>query len=183
MSKIWLGSLIGGLILFVWQFLSWSLLNIHGNEMQYSPNQDQVLEVLNEHLEEGNYFMPGAPPGSSAEEHQQLMEESIGKPWASIQYHKSLNNNMGMNMFRGFVADFVAVLLLCWMLMKMPGVSAGQIVISSLSVGLIGFLTVSYLNSIWFETPTVGALIDVVVQWGLCGVWLSWWLRRGKVAK
>ncbi|WP_236973473.1 hypothetical protein [Membranihabitans maritimus] len=61
MSKIWIGSLVGGLILFIWQFLSWSMLNIHDNEMEYTPNQVQILEVLNENLEEGNYFLPTAP--------------------------------------------------------------------------------------------------------------------------
>ncbi|WP_236973472.1 hypothetical protein [Membranihabitans maritimus] len=110
------------------------------------------------------------------------MNEAIGQPWAVVQYHESLSSNMGINMFRGFVVDFLAVLLLCWILVKIPDISASQIIITSVSVGLIGFLTVTYLNSIWFETPTVGSLIDAIVQWGICGVWLSWWLRRGKTA-
>jgi len=45
-------------------------------------------------------------------------------------------------------------------------------------VGLIGYLTIPYLNSIWFETNSIGHLIDAFVSWGLVGIWLGWWLPR-----
>ena len=54
MKKLFVGALVGGLILFIWQFLSWSLLNIHLPEMQYTPAQDEILSALSEAgLEEG----------------------------------------------------------------------------------------------------------------------------------
>ena len=82
-------------------------------------------------------------------------------------------------MFRGFLIDFLAVLFLCWILMKIPSLDLQTTVIASIGVGLIGYLTISYLNSIWFVTASFPDLVDAVVQWGLCGVWLGWWLVRG----
>ena len=49
---------------------------------------------------------------------------------------------------------------------------------AALAVGFTGYLTIPYLNSVWFEASSIGSLIDTVAQWGLLGVWLGWWLNR-----
>ncbi len=178
MKKQLIATLVGGLIVFVWQFLSWSLINVHASEFKYTPNQDKVLEALSANLEEGSYFMPGVPPGSSQEAEQAAMEQAVGKPWALVQYHRALDMSMGMNMFRGFAADLVAVFLLVWLLLKFARLDFKTALLGSLALGMASYLTTSYMNSIWFETSSIGDLIDTVVQWGLAGVWLGWWLPR-----
>lgn len=178
MKKQLIASLVGGILLFVWQFLSWSMLNIHGSEMAYTPNQDKILENLTQNLEEGSYFLPNLPPGSSSAEEQAYMQNSVGKPWAIVSYHKAMNMSMGMNMFRGLAVDFVAAFLLTWLLLKFASLDMKTSVLTSLAVGGIGYLTIPYLNSIWFESNSIGHLIDAVAQWGLVGVWLGWWLPR-----
>lgn len=137
------------------------------------------MEFLNQNItEEGTYMLPGVPPGTSQEQAEISMQANAGKPWASISYHKSMNTNMGMNMFRGFVIDLVAAWLLIWLLMKFRTLNIGTAVQSSIAVGIIGYLTIPYLNSIWFESNSLEHLIDAIVQWGLVGVWLGWWLPR-----
>ncbi len=178
MKKQLIASLVGGLILFFWQFLSWSMLNVHAAEFQYSANQDRVLEALSQNLEEGHYFMPGVPPGSSPEAEQAAMENSMGKPWAMVSYHKSMDMSMGMNMFRGFMVDWLAAFLLVWLLLKFAQLDFRTCLFAALAVGAIGYLSISYLNSVWFESNSIGHLIDTVVQWGLVGVWLGWYLNR-----
>ena len=178
MKKMLIGALVGGIILFIWQFLSWSMLNVHGSELSYTPNQDQIMAVLSENLDEGSYFLPNVAPGTPADQHQQYMEGQVGKPWAKISYHKSLDMGMGMNMFRGFIIDFVAVWLLCWILLKFAHLDFMTTLLTSLAVGAIGYFTISYLNSIWFEDSSMGYLVDTVAQWGLTGCWLGWWLNR-----
>lgn len=179
MSKQIIGALVSGILLFLWQFLSWSMLNVHQDEFKYTPNQDKILQFLSENLsEEGGYFMPGLPPGSSQEEHQANMNASAGKPWATINYHKAMDTDMVMPMVRGFIVDVIAAWLLIWLLIRMNGMNFQRILTASIVVGLIGYLTIPYLNSIWFETNSMGYLIDTVVQWGLVGLWLGWWLPR-----
>jgi hypothetical protein len=51
-------------------------------------------------------------------------------------------------------------------------------VLSSIAVGLIGYFTISYLNSIWFKTESLPDLIDAIVPWALTGGWLGWWLKK-----
>jgi hypothetical protein len=178
MKKLFIASLVGGLLLFIWQFLSWSILGLHAEMQSYTPKQEEILKALGDNLEEGFYYMPAAPPGTSFEEETKLMESSAGKPWAQVYYHKSMNTNMPLNMGRGILVDILAVLLLSWVILKMGNPSTQTIIASSLAIGTIGYLTGIYTNSIWFEYKTMADLLDTIVSWGLVGTWLAWWLRR-----
>ncbi len=178
MQKITIATVVGGIILFLWQFLSWGLINLHRDTQQYTPKESEVLQYLDENLDEGFYFMPGVPPGTSQADEQKLMEESLGKPWAEVRFHKSMTMNMGSNMARGIVVDFLSVFLLIWILMKMQNPNMATILLSSVAVGIIGYLTTTYTRSIWFEVPTITDLIDGIASWGLVGIWLGWFLRR-----
>ena len=106
------------------------------------------------------------------------MAPYMGKPWATISYHPSMEDNMGMNLVRGFAVDLVAVWLLVWLLLQFAETSLGKSVLASLAVGVIGYLIFPYTNSIWYDTPSLGYLIDAVVPFALIGAWLGWYLNR-----
>jgi hypothetical protein len=183
MKKSLIGAIVGGIIIFIWQFLSWALINFHKPAQQYTPKQDAVMAALNSNLEEGGYIMPALPPGASTEEHEKAMKDAEGKPWVSIQYHKSMENNMVMNMVRGFLVDVVTVWLLCWILLRLYKPSFNTIFTASLITGFIVFLNVPYIYHIWYQSFDLMAhLADAVVSWGVTGLWLAWWLRRNKMS-
>ncbi|MEO1261660.1 MAG: hypothetical protein AAFZ15_22850 [Bacteroidota bacterium] len=171
-----IGALVGGLILWIWQFASFGPLQLHVSQMQHTPNQEAIIEMLSQNLEEGQYFIPRVPVGSSDEEQQAYMAERVGKPWATVNYHSSMQNNFGMNLIRGFAVNFLAVFLLCWIFARMAKLDMKTCVMTSLFAGLIGYLTVTYINSAWFETNSIPELIDVFVGWGAVGLWLGYWL-------
>jgi len=178
MGKTIIGGLVAGLILFIWQFLSWGLIDLHVSNMKYTPNQDKILNTLNENLEPGTYFLPRAIETASQEEAQKAGDASIGKPWAQIYYHHDRQFSMGSNMFRGFVLDFLIGLLLCWLFLQFADPTFGKVLLGSLAVGIIGYLSISYLNSVWFQTNSLPDLLDAVVGFGVVGLWLGWWLNR-----
>jgi hypothetical protein len=178
MKKLLIGALVGGILLFFWQFLSWSVLGVHTSMQSYTPNQAEVLKYLDENLEEGFYYLPTAPASAPAEEHQKLMEDSIGKPWAQVYMHKKMEFSMGGNLGRGFAVAFIAVLLLSWVLMKNGKTSLIDTLLSCLAIGIMSYLTTSYAVGIWYETKTMGDLIDAIAGWGIVGLWLGWWLNR-----
>ena len=180
MKKLIIASLVGGLILFIWQTLSFMMLQLHGSQMQYTDKQDDILAALEASgIDEGEYFLPNTSSTAPSEAEQvEYMDKYTAKPWAKVSYHKELSMSMGMNMVRGLFIDFVAAFLLAWLLLKFAELNMKTAVIASISIGLIGYLTVSYLNSVWFETSSWPELIDALVQWGLVGVWLGWYLNR-----
>ncbi len=168
-----IATIVGGLLLFIWQFLSNGPLNVHGSQNLYTPNQDAIIEVLSANLEDGQYFIPR---GATSAENQAFMQEQIGKPWAIVNYHSALEDNFGMMLLRTFIIDLVAVFLLCWLFGKMTDLNMTTCLIVSLVVGLIGYVMNPYLNSVWYGAPSIPDLIDTVVGWGLVGLWLGWWL-------
>lgn len=180
MKKIFIGGLVGGILLFAWQTLSWTVANLHEKGQQYTPKQDSILSYLNNSgLAEGSYYLPNAAPGTSSADMQKQMEASMGKPWAMIRYYKSMNMNMGLNMIRGLLSNIIIVCLLCWLFGKIEIGSFGTYFIGSLIIGITCFTNVSYTQHIWYPQHDINAhFTDALVSWGLVGVWLGWWLGR-----
>ncbi|MGZ5286056.1 MAG: hypothetical protein ACXWB9_02680 [Flavisolibacter sp.] len=182
MKKLLIGSIVGGLIIFIWQFISFAAINFHKPIQQYTDKEEAIMNFLNSQgLEEGGYFLPGMPEGISKEDYEAKMKKVVGKPWASLQYHKELENNMVMNMIRGFLVNVIAVYLFCWLVRRMNRPTFSTIMLSALVLGLIIFLNAPYINYIWFKSHDIWAhLLDYIVSWGLVGAWLGWWLTRGE---
>jgi hypothetical protein len=174
MKKQFIAVAVTGFILFFWQFLSFAALEIHKPAMQYTDQQDVILEALKD-LPPGQYYLPQAAPG---EDPAAFMEKAAGKPWAKISYHASLHTGMALPMLRSFGADLVAAWLLVWLLLQFRELSMIRAVTASLAVGGVAFLTIPYLDSVWFENTSVYHFVDWLVQWSLTGLWLGWWLKR-----
>ena len=179
MKKWLIGSVVGAIIVFAWQAASWMFLPTHDSTMKYTANQDQILSTLSANLtEDGMYMLPSAP---TRKEQQDMMESTIGKPWASVIYHKSMRGDMVMPMIRSFLVDIFLVISLIYMLTRGGIPIARRAFAGSVALGLFSFLWGPYTGHIFFELPwhmIWGDLIDSVVAWGLCGLWVGWWLNR-----
>jgi len=185
MTKLIIGALVGGILIFIWQTLSWPILNLHHASQEYTPKQDSILAYLNTQFsEDGAYLLPNYPPGSSREEMDKQMDVNKGRPWVQIQYHKALDVNMGSNILRGLVVDIIMVALACRILLKIPAPGMGTIFTASLFIGIIVFMNSPYTLHIWYPRADIMIhLLDALVSWALCGIWLGWWLnRKGKTA-
>ena len=183
MRKILIGALVGGIILFLWQSLSFMLINLHEKAFQYTPKQEEIMAFLNNTLtEEGSYMLPRSPETATMDEAMAAMEAAKGKPWASISYYKSMETNMALNMVRGLIVNIIAVALLCWILVRINLPTFTTILLASLFTGLIIFLNVPYTESIWYESFDIWAdFADAIVGWGLVGVWLGYYFTKRRV--
>jgi hypothetical protein len=180
MKKLIIGAIVGGIIVFLWQSLSWTVLNIHQSANQYTSKQDTILNFLSSHFSEsGEYFMPGLPANATSDEMTKSMEVNAGKPWAKIAYHSSLDVNMTGNMIRLVLVNILMVALVVWLLQKMTAPAFTTILLACLAIGLVAFINIPYTYHIWYKSRDVnGYLIDAIASWGLCGIWLGWWLRK-----
>ncbi|MEZ5015250.1 MAG: hypothetical protein R2794_13255 [Chitinophagales bacterium] len=100
MKKTLIAVLIGAIILFAYQALSWMVSPVHKNSMKYSANEQSVLESMSG-MQDGMYMMPGRPPGTSESELRDKADEMMGKPWAMVMYHSSMEMNMAKNSLVG----------------------------------------------------------------------------------
>jgi len=184
MKKMIIGALVGGIILFAWQFMTWGALNLHESQQRYTPKQDSILSYLNSQFsEDGAYMMPTFAPGTSNDEMEKQMKAMEGKPWAQVVYHKSMDgmNKMFMNMGRSLLVNMFIIWLLCWLLVKIPSPSFGTIFMGTLGTGLIVFLHAPYTMHIWYGSFDLMAhFIDALVSWGVAGLLLDWRVSSGK---
>jgi hypothetical protein len=177
MKKLLIGAIVGGILVFLWQTLSWTVLSLHEPEYKQAANQDAVIGSLNQ-LEEGQYLVPRSDPKASMKEMEEYGKSMEGKPWAVVTYHKSYKMDMTMNIIRGLLVQIISAFFVCWILMKQNS-SFGTTFISTLLIGVVGYLFITYSLYIWYQTPgAMTNLVDALVSWGLCGLWLGWWLNR-----
>ncbi len=179
MKKLLIGAIVGGIIIFLWQFLSFAALDLHRAEQQYTPKQDTIMSVLRANLQEGKYYMPNVPDNASTEEETKLMGEMEGKDWAMVEYHAKYENDMAISMIRSLLVNMFIVYLLGWVLTRGGPLSFSNIFLASVFVGVMAFLNFPYANFIWFKSPGIWAhLTDAIVPWAITGAWLGWYFNR-----
>ena len=182
MKKMLIGAIVGGLIIFLWQFVSFAATELHYSATRHTPKQEAILQFMtSQQLEDGGYFIPRTTKEASTEEMEKSMNNMKGKPWMRIEYHNSYNQDMMMNMFRGLVVNVIMIYLFIGLLKRMGVLTTGKVVTASLITGLIIFLNTAYTNHIWYQTfDTWAHLADALISWGLAGAWLGWWLNNKK---
>jgi len=179
MGKTILTTLVGGILLFSWQSLSWTMFNIHESQASYTPEQDRLLRAIeNVKIPEGEYALPTFKPDASVDERNAYMEKYVGKPWAVLRYKKELKNTMPLNMVRSVVINILIVFFLCLFIGMIRQQSFMNIFLVCLGFGLLSYLTNSYLYSVWFGNDTIPDLIDAGVQFSILGLWLGFMYGR-----
>ncbi|MFY7898901.1 MAG: hypothetical protein ACOVNY_01875 [Chitinophagaceae bacterium] len=178
MKKVAISSLVGGVIIFLWQLLSYNLLHLHRDTQKYSPNQDSILKMLTENLsEEGQYLLPTLPAISTPKEQQRLADAQEGRSWAVVSFHKNYTGDIIGKIIIALLTNIVMVGMLAWIFSKMEGWGLFTFFVSSVFVGLIVFMNTSVTNRIWNESFGLTAdLIDAVASWGLVGLWMGGYL-------
>lgn len=171
MKQKLLFSLIGAIVIFTWQFLSYAMPNFHKSSMAYTPAQDSILKVCqNQGLREGMYYLGMPDPSLNQAQQKAEIEKLKGKPWAIINFHEANSMSMGMNMARGFVICFVISFLLFWIFLQQKNPTLLNRILVSLAVGMIGFFFVPYTGFIWFKAPDIFAhFADAIFPWVILG--------------
>ncbi len=172
MKRRLLFSLIGAIIIFGWQFLSFAFPNFHKSASSYTPAQDEILLKLQElGLKEGMYFLGQPDPSLSMDEQKTAMDSMEGKPWAMINYHLTNSMSMALNMITGFVVCFIISFLLFWVFVQQKDPVLKNRIFLSLAVGIIGFLFTPYIKFIWYREPDIFAYFaDGIIPWILLGI-------------
>ena len=180
MKKILLGAIVGGLLLFIWQTVSWMALDLHSKAHSYTDKEAAILTALSSELtEDGTYLVPGHKPGETMAEAEAGAKANVGKPWALVSYHKSFEMPFTTNIIRGLLVNMVLMGFFSWILSRLAIHKFGTVFTASVLTGLIVFLNGIYTGHIWYPTFDLMAhLTDAIVGWGLAGLWLGWWFSR-----
>lgn len=171
MKKSLLFALIGGIIIFVWQFISFAIPNFHKSRMEYTPAQDEILAAFEKSgLKEGMYMLGQADPELSKEAYEAATANYQGKPWAILNYMSDSTMSMPLNMIRGFIIALIVSLIFFWIIRQQSNPTLMKRVLLGIGIGFMGFLFVPYTNFIWFKEPDIWAyMLDGIVPWAILG--------------
>lgn len=170
MKKHLLFAIIGGIIIFAWQFLSYAMPNFHKNANEYTPLQDTLLATFQAvGLDEGMYML-GQPNPDDPDATYDMAENST---WAVLNYQIDVPNSMTTPMIRGIITCIVIAALLFLFFKQQTNAGLLDRLLISVGVGLIGFLFTPYTNFIWYRNPDIYAhLLDAFVPFLILG-WLG----------
>jgi hypothetical protein len=187
MTRTIIASVVGAVILFIYQFLSWEVSPMHANSFKYVADQDAVMTALSQHLnEDGVYAMPMPPPGSDMKTHEDLMKKNVGKPTAMIFYHSKMGGEMISTMIFGFLINLISVLIVVLILNKLMLPGFGGRLMATMAFALFVVFQTDLMNLNWFHTPWHFISIeiaDILLGWLITGIWLAWYTGMKTNAK
>jgi len=186
MKKILIGSLVGAVIFFVWSMLAWTISPLHYHTFMYTPAQDSILKALEQNnVPTGAYLMPtvdnrtvGQYDPQYHKDMERVMEESKGKPMATVYYLRDGYQMGSMTFIRGFFFDFLATLAASIILL--PGMMAMRTFFGrwwlALIVGLLISASGPLIQFNWMGMPwnfTFDMVIDNFLNWAIIGLWFA----------
>jgi hypothetical protein len=186
MKRNIIATLIGTLIVFLWQGFSWMASPIHTDSMKYTPKQAEITEAISANLtEDGMYRVPGFDPSEemTTEKMEAFNKEYEGKPWALVLYNKSFVCMGPSVMVNGILLNLVGVILAICVFRIARGEERkfGTGLLLIMALPLFTIFQSALMNANWWSFPwhfLKGEVIDLIVGWLLFGLFAVWYFRR-----
>jgi hypothetical protein len=188
MKRIIIGALVGTLIYFGFQALMW-MGGFHKDFYTYTPNQDTIMATLAANLSaDGLYMMPMADANSPdfKSKQSELEKKMPGNPWVMIFYHPKMADFSLAVLFMGLLYAFIAALVTAFVLYfgKFPGFWWRFSVALCFALFTLAQGVMNEMN--WWSYPwnfVKPQVMDLVIGWGLCSVWLAWFVKPKALAE
>ena len=182
-----LGTILGGLVAFVWSTVSWEVLGWHEKTVLNFRNDDEVSAVIASHApKDGTYILPSTPPmhGITAEQKKQAQATVIEKmqkgPIMVAAVRRGGFGSFSRALSIQVLSLMAAAFLLTWLLLQTRGLTNARGVLFLAVVGLAASVIVDLPNWNWWGFSakyTAVNLVDSTITWLLAGLVIA------KVAK
>jgi len=85
MKRKFIAILVGTLVLFIWNAISWMILPFHSSLLKNIPENAIIIENIRKNMPEpGVYHYPGLPENDTKQEWQKVIEKSKKGPVISL---------------------------------------------------------------------------------------------------
>ena len=176
-KRILLAGLLGGLALFLWEFVAHEVLPLGEAGIRALPDEARVQAVIKQAVKDPAFYYFPAPqfqPGMTSEQQRQAMEKSMQRAATEptgmmIVYPQGRPFSFGGSLVIQFVTD-VAVMLLCAALLSCASLAGYLTRVGFVTaMGLIPSMRVDlpYWNWYGWPTPYLAAQVTVHVV-GFC---------------
>jgi hypothetical protein len=190
MSRILVGGLIGGIVVFVWGAISHMALPLGKVGFSHLPDQESVAEVLRAQVHEpGLYFLPDLPTDPRRTGAQKAADEEAWRgayrrgPSGILVIDPAGKDPLSprtlvIELVTNILGAAIAALLLT--MARIPSFWARVLFVTMLGAFASVAIDLSYWN--WYGFPdsyTVAAFFDQVLGWFFGGLVLAWIVRPG----
>ena len=192
MSRILMGGLIGGLVVFVWSALSHMVLPLGTASLSNLPGEARIAAVLRQEIRQpGFYFLPGMPTDPHRTAAQKAADEAA---WTEA-YRRgpsgilviqpagrepSSARQLVIELITDILAAAIAAMLLYMAAGSLPAYAARVLFVTMLGVFASVSIDFSYWN--WYGFPdayAVAAFTDQALCWFFGGLAIAAIVRRG----
>lgn len=184
--RVILAGIAGGIVVFVWGFVSHVLLPVGEMGMRAPGNEDAVIAAAKSSLSEpGIYYVPYIASDRMEDEaaSKAWAEKAMASPYAFIVYQptadgdprdmsRELSIEAGTNVLSALIAALIASGL---------ALGTGGRILAVAGMGVFATLAVNVPMWNWYRFPlefTQGQAIGHIVGWLLAGIAIAWVLPK-----
>jgi len=185
MNKLIVPSLITAVVVFIWMFISWTVIGWHNVDVKSLPNGETLSEQMKQSITEpGIYVYPGQPKDESDAAMQKWYDRYEAGPLVHFMVYNPEGTewNLAMPMIKSFIINFIAAfiagVLLMMTLAQNP--SFWRRVIFVMMLGVFAAFVGPFIEWNWWDFPTGYSMvnaIDLCVTWFIAGLVLAWRIR------
>jgi hypothetical protein len=181
MSKILVGGIAGGVVLFLWGAFSHMVLPLGEVGVRTIPDEPALMEAMRMSMSEGGFYLfPGEGARGSEDERAAWTARHRQGPTGVIVYHPTGKEPMPPSMLlTELVSDILAALIAAFVVSRLAGARWFRLQVVIL-LGLLAWLAVDVPYWNWYRFPadfTLAALVDAIVAWTLVGFVVTWFVK------
>jgi hypothetical protein len=180
LKSLVLGTILGGLVAFVWSSISWEVLPWHEKPILSFQNDEEVSAVIRSHtVKSGVYILPGGPPMETMTSEQKkaaqatLMEKMQKGPVMFAAVRREGFGSYAKGLVIQLLSLMAAAFLLTWLALQTSGLSYGKRVLFLGVVGLAAGVITELPNWNWWGfsgSYTLVMIADATLTWLIAGL-------------
>ena len=184
MKKIILPSLLAAVVVFIWMFISWTVIPWHNMDMKPINDQALIEQMRASMTEPGIYLYPGVPEDQSEAGMQKWTDMYKAGPLVHFMVYnpQGAEWEMALPMLSSFLINFISAFIAAALLMMTLAQNPGFMrrVIFVMMLGLFAGFVGPFVEWNWWKFPfghTIVGVIDLCVTWFLAGLVLAWKIK------
>ena len=173
-KSLLLGSLLGGLAVFIWGVVSWMVIPRHMPTLKTFSDQQAMTAALQQNAPAtGVYLLPNSAPSSASAEERQRQEAEMERQWAQgprafVAYVQTGSGSMLPQMLKGLAFNILAALVLTLLILRsgVTGFTAKLVFMTFIAIFAALVTYVPMWNWWGFASDfTLVSIADLVIGW------------------
>lgn len=174
-KQLVLGTVLGGIVLFIWSALAWTFIPWPGTPLRAFTNEDAVeAAIVANAPQSGNYLLPNPhKPGLTSEQTDRLGEKIMRGPMMFASIRLEAMRPFPVLLIVQFLIQLVSALIATFLLLKTCGLTYGQRVLFVALCGVLIFIAGKLDEWVWWSFSSNFLMMElgaIIVGWILAGL-------------